>query len=427
MDVIQILADKMGFTLETVAIAIPTSIESNYIPLRTNVADVTLTSANAYQIYTEFNHTEFYVTPTFKESTYSGLVNKSMGDPSAFRLFEPLTMELWGAIAGSMFVAAILIVLIDMILSPKRANGTSFKERSLQLVKASYHTWTALLGGEDYEWLTLPARMLRMSLLFIVLICVSTYTANLAAFFNKPSFQIGGPTTLEELRTSSACTLYGSDVMLAPYVGTVASAPPNVSQALGAQIDFCMTGLRSGAYDVLIYDRPILLNYLFSGGDSGYCHSLSDASWISITPDQWSFALRSADGAFGYQLSAGIVILKSMPEYVNLLSKYFYTGRTCAEGEADDTTPVSLQSMLGLFVLAGAFAILAVAIACMQRLFAVYKVRNSSTDVDVDVVDHTASEGDLLRAILAKVERLEKDIKGESATPRAAQPATYGI
>ena len=115
--------------------------------------------------------------------------------------------------------------------------------------------------------------------------------------------------------------------------------------------------------------------------------------------------------------------MKNHPEYINLLSKYFYTGRTCAEGEADDTTPVSLESMLGLFFLAGAFAILAVAIACVQRLFAVFKRKNSSADVDV--VDHLATDGDILRAILAKVERLEKE-RGP-ASPPVVVGATYGI
>jgi hypothetical protein len=47
--------------------------------------------------------------------------------------------------------------------------------------------------GDDYDWSLGPDRVLRLGLLFFVLIMVSTYTANLAAFFTAPNFTIFGP------------------------------------------------------------------------------------------------------------------------------------------------------------------------------------------------------------------------------------------
>jgi hypothetical protein len=59
--------------------------------------------------------------------------------------------------------------------------------------KALYHAFAGLLGGEDYEWMTWPARILRLGVLFFCLIINSTYTANLASFFTKQGFTIHGP------------------------------------------------------------------------------------------------------------------------------------------------------------------------------------------------------------------------------------------
>ena len=36
---------------------------------------------------------------------------------------------------------------------------TSESGRLMQLVRSSYHVLAAFLGGDDYEWLTLPARL----------------------------------------------------------------------------------------------------------------------------------------------------------------------------------------------------------------------------------------------------------------------------
>ena len=55
---------------------------------------------------------------------------------------------------------------------------------------ASYHVMAACFGGEDYEWISGPMRLLRLSLLGMVLVSGSTYTANLAAFFNKPNIKV---------------------------------------------------------------------------------------------------------------------------------------------------------------------------------------------------------------------------------------------
>lgn len=61
------------------------------------------------------------------------------------------------------------------------------------LLHSHYHTFAAYLQGDDYEWVSGPERLLRLGLLFLVLISISTYTANLAAFFTAPNVVIHGP------------------------------------------------------------------------------------------------------------------------------------------------------------------------------------------------------------------------------------------
>ena len=41
--------------------------------------------------------------------------------------------------------------------------------------------------------------------LFVVLILVSTYTANLAAFFNRPAFEIVGPQNYAQALDATVC------------------------------------------------------------------------------------------------------------------------------------------------------------------------------------------------------------------------------
>lgn len=127
--------------------------------------------------------TAYSFTTPWKESYFTGIVNKSSTDPSPFRLFEPLTFELWATVMLSLAVAAVLIVLIDTIHPPLRAHDpnramgrvSSLKKYATHIAVAFYCAFSALLGSDDLEWgSTLPMRLLHLSLLLIVLVIVST-------------------------------------------------------------------------------------------------------------------------------------------------------------------------------------------------------------------------------------------------------------
>ena len=66
-------------------------------------------------------------------------------------------------------------------------------------------------GGEECEWKTAPEKILRLGFLFFSLILVSTYTANLVAFFTEPAFELQGPRTYDELQNATLCAAFATD------------------------------------------------------------------------------------------------------------------------------------------------------------------------------------------------------------------------
>lgn len=119
------------------------------------------------------------------------------------------------------------------------------------IMKCVYHAWAAILGGEDAEWITWPAKILRIGFLFFILISVSTYTANLAAFFTTPSFILHGPKNMKELKESTACTLMENEDFVLPWVKNFVSTGqnymfPGFDLDLDVVIPVCTGKLRSG-------------------------------------------------------------------------------------------------------------------------------------------------------------------------------------
>ena len=118
---------------------------------------------------------------------------KTQTEAGAYQLFDPFESELWLAAIGATFMTAFLMVFIDRLLSGKfyeleedgmtgnGRDGPADKPRCRQLVGfisnlgyTTYHAFSLLMGGEEYEWLTWPGRLLRVGTLFMALILVST-------------------------------------------------------------------------------------------------------------------------------------------------------------------------------------------------------------------------------------------------------------
>ena len=387
----------------------------------------------------------YYYTVPMVHTVTSGLVNRSRTDAGIFRLYDPFTFDLWVAVIVSTFVVAFLILLVDIILHGKLSldlekgldlkgemrqddQGRYSREPRLkvlarQYAQTAYLSWATLLGGEEeYHWATWPSRLLRLALLKIVLVVVATYTANLAAFFNAPTEKIGGPMSNDDLSRQVACVY---DVNNLPYIRRFVSrviTPPQDSTDISdldavyqrqSGMDYCHQALSDGRADIMMGSRPELGSYLYEGGR---CNVLGIADFIAIQPIDASFVFRVSDTEFARNVSRAIVRLLNSTEYPALLRDELYQGRTCPSTDSSDseTEPVSFVAMGGLFVVSGSLCGLAVLWALALRVLTGCDgntPRNrqrtlGSLSAD-SPLDHTATEGQVLRAILAKVERME--------------------
>lgn len=404
---------------DMVPIPVPVGVTDNLQQVVSGNVDMTIASLHQSTLLA-FNTSELVFTSSIKETTYSGLVDRRRTPPSLFTLFDPLQPGLWGVIVASILLTAVVMVLVDAIF-PVRAMSTSarscLREHGAALLRTTYHAWAAMLGGEDHEWPTAPARILRLGLLFTVLIVNATYTANLAAFFTRPTFVLGGPTTLSELSSATACTVVEQPAaaFVTPHVGAVITPPPTFPLDLEQRMAWCHSELRRGTANILLFDRPVLLSYLLSHGGKGHCDTLADASWVSVVPDIWVFAVRGVDADFGARVSAALATVKNTPEFVGLQRDFFHFGRVCSDSSVGGTERVGLESMAGLFVIAAALMAIAIATAIMQRLVHTRRLHGSATaapasPAGVAVVAHAGEVGEgayqtdseLLLAILQK-------------------------
>ena len=81
---------------------------------------------------------------------------------------KPFEGKLWAAILAAVVCIAVGMIILKAISTREWPNFES-------VLGALYHSIAALLGGEDYEWIGWPLRVLRLGALFLTLLFVATY------------------------------------------------------------------------------------------------------------------------------------------------------------------------------------------------------------------------------------------------------------
>ncbi|XP_045175501.2 glutamate receptor ionotropic, kainate 2-like [Mercenaria mercenaria] len=108
------------------------------------------------------------------------LIHKPEEVLSIFQFLTPFSLELWMAIIGSSFGVSILYFLLDF----------RSKERLFTLKSTLWFSLgTLLMKGSEFSPKRTSQRILTTGFLFFVLITVSTYTANMAAFLTKKNLE----------------------------------------------------------------------------------------------------------------------------------------------------------------------------------------------------------------------------------------------
>jgi uncharacterized membrane protein SpoIIM required for sporulation len=129
------------------------------------------------------------------------LITKPSEKLSIFQFLTPFSLELWMAIIGASFGVSILYYILDF----------RSKER-IYTVKSTlwFSLGTLLMKGSEFSPKRTSQRILTTGFLFFVLITVSTYTANMAAFLTKKNLE-EPIDSFEELAQTEKINIYTVD------------------------------------------------------------------------------------------------------------------------------------------------------------------------------------------------------------------------
>ena len=389
-------------------------------------------------------------TGPFHNSYFSGLVLKTSKPYSLFRFMDPFDLNMYLTMLAVIIGTAFLLSALDLIwptdegsLKGKHqlCDGVDDCRDLFRAFTASiYHMTAATLGGEDYEWLTSPLKVLRIGMLLVVLVVNATYTANLAAFLSAPSTKVHGPQSMDELSGSVVCVLsegewasnaarsFGGSMITASQEELPDGALGSLSN-LPERKQWVSDKLDAGECDVWLHDITVIQGIYLAN-----CASRELTSFISVSPILYGFV--GVDPAVVGNVSAGLAGLSATPAFEQattaalppyqtsaplhplarprMLSEvtwpsrvaqvkrsYFGTGLQCSAEDADsDTTPISAEMMAGVYIIYAVIVGLAVSMAVGLRVKFHLGLGAS------DTLSHTATDGEMLRALVGKIDTL---------------------
>jgi len=337
------------------------------------------------------------------------LLLKQKAPISFFRFLEPFHWKLWLVIVAALFVVSGVMVLIHVIV----LGGTFSLKFAVNTV---YHSWAAFLGGEDYEWLTAPAKILRIALLLLVFISGATYTANLAAFFTKPSFNLVGPQNLDELETSTVCVSYPQNSFVAtPYVKNIIFPPMSFGLAYAPRAEWCLEQMRAGKADAFFEQGAAAHTFELRN-----CDHLASAQDIGVSPSSLVWVMLRNRTDLLEALNGAMLGLQGSPAYQTLRRDTLLYGRSCqTELIESDTQQVTLQQMEGFVVIFFILVGVAVAVAIAQRALMSFQAKHKKDGEDVEEVAERISQAqtdsEMIQILSRKVDKLLEGIsaKGE--------------
>lgn len=306
-------------------------------------------------------------------------------------------------------------------------NGDDLKTTAIArgVVLTQYHAWAAVLGGEDYEWMTWPGRIFRVGLLWLVFYSTSTYTANLAAFFTQSPFEVHGPqdmaalqSTVVHVRDESFASVFSPYVKGIEYAyGSLTPGPLGLIDGITPHIpiayEWLKEQLRSGkALAVLV---PESLVHIWEVEN---CGSFAVAKSIAFAEFQWELKFRLEDIRLANDWKAAQAWYKGTPEYTEMLKRHLRVGLSCDGGGDEELAKVSLESQSGVFIIAGGICAIALCVAMaelmMRRLGKATPKDSEGLKTQVSGGGHPhLTEGEMLRDIMQSLSELRRQSAAE--------------
>jgi hypothetical protein len=352
----------------------------------------------------EIEDFDYLMTTPFLHVENSGLVLQEVKSIGLWALAMPFSEWTWLLLLGCCLGMTLLMIALSYI--ERRENAFT----SSSIVGSGYHVVAFFLGGEDYEWLSGPARTLRLSMLLLVLVIQATYTANLAAFLTAPSVITHGPSSLDELRTTRACIAWApnddrnpSDVF-GPYINAIVMHPEPTEEdaprpTYSEQTQYCIEAIRSGDADIFVGPTPVLQKlHLQNCDDIVFANGINFGvvSNVGYITEKTNFSQK----VLITQISTAITWLKNQPVYAMLLSASFGVGRSCPSREIGAEV-IMPENMGGLMIIVGSICLGSLAFACAKRIL--------DQKPSEAAIDHTASEGEMLKLVLEELSELRRN------------------
>lgn len=284
------------------------------------------------------------------------LLKKEQAPKSVWQVFAPFTLELWMVVVACVFAAALTITAIDVV-------NTGVSEFTFaKAAKFLYHAWSAMLGGDDNEWDSWPAKVLRLGLLLLVLVISATYTANLAAFLTDPLIEIKGPKDTYELQKAHVCVMFQG--MPQPFLGSYVAPALTSTWSFEQRYNWCYDQLQAGTVEAIVGDGVSAHLFMLQ-----HCGTLARAENIEYEPSTIHFILPAWDAELGRNISAALLHYTKTTDFSALKQAELRLGEGCPDGLEDpETEEIHWQSMIGLLVIFLGFLVLALLVGMLQCL-----------------------------------------------------------
>eukprot|EP00929_Paragymnodinium_shiwhaense_P096119 TRINITY_DN57625_c0_g1_i1.p1 TRINITY_DN57625_c0_g1~~TRINITY_DN57625_c0_g1_i1.p1 ORF type:complete len:528 (-),score=35.24 TRINITY_DN57625_c0_g1_i1:208-1791(-) len=349
------------------------------------------------------------------------LVYKSTKGVDRWALFGPFSGDLWFAVIVFIFLFAMAIVVLQLLDVQNRGRlKDELMPRSL--VKALYHSLAAALGGEDYRWTTGSGRVLRLGLLFLVLILLPTYTANLAAFYTAPAFIVHGPKDMTALSQATVCTPYDAwYTFVDPFVGKRVVPPwgDDSSRSVFERDQYCIEELRARRVDAYV-DADVAVSRLALDNQ---CKDLEVAPAISFAPIYFHGVVANNPHGqdLGWNLTRSMMTFLGSSYYQKLVEESLGFGQSCEPSESQDVDQITLDRMSGLFTVCAGTIALALIIGVGERMGVARahgsidaRERREYSMNDSSFVE--ASGNPLLQVLVSKLKALEESHRTKANT-----------
>ena len=349
--------------------------------------------------------TQVVHTQPFVRTTISILVRKERIGIGGWQMFEPFETELWLAIAGTWLVIAASMATLEATRSFTYVRGVTRGLRALVrlVIRSLYYSAAALLGGDTYEWVGWPSKLVHVCVLFFTLVVLASYTASLTAFMTRPTWAFVGPLTRAELSQQTTCLInIAHEPMLIGLMGgqgdTIHPPADIMRQGPLPSMQWCSEQVLSGgAASMLVADSEVSA-FLADGGcdNFGFPPALRKIGSAAM-----SFSVGGHSGhdalAVATNLSRAIFTLTTRPEYYQLLEDYGIDGYVCSdERKAADSAlepRLQVQHISGLFIVVYAALGVAVLGGLAEKIFL-----RSSHDAESDERDKEDGQKSSTRA-----------------------------